>query len=301
MDDEQLCILTIVAGIVLLLGLVGYTIYDEEIVQKRGVDKKEGILLAQEGDEVSVDYTGYFTNGLVFDTSIGAVARNDSMPKSAGFMARPVYDDLTFKVGSDQMIKGFDRSILGKKVGQTYTITVPPEQGYGTSDPDLIYYLNSTMTIDLVQVLPLDYFKNIFPVVDYRNDTRFDNPVWKWGCDIVSYDETTITIRHLPVYQQKVQIFPWNSTVVDISTQKNTITLHHHVDEITKGTRIDIMALSGFDNEWFQKANAPEVTKENRGFVTASGGVIVLDFNREVSGKTLIFTITVNDIRRDSE
>ena len=299
MDDEQLCILTIVAGIVLLLGLVGYTIYDQEIVQKRN-DKKDDSTpdIAAEGDEVSVDYTGQFTNGVVFDTSLGSVARNDSIPKSAGFMKKPTYDDLTFKIGSGQMIKGFENSVIGKQVGQTYTVTVPYELGYGGSSESLIYYLNTTMTIPVVQKYDIVTFKKVFPMVDVKNDTHFIHPVWQWPVDLIDHDTTTITIRNLPDYQQRIKVFPWNTTVVDISTQRNVIKLQNHIDEITKTTRVDIQSLSGIDPEWSFTSSTITTNKEQIGFVTASGGIIVLDFNKEVAGKTLVFNITVNSIKR---
>jgi FKBP-type peptidyl-prolyl cis-trans isomerase 2 len=300
MDDEQLCILTIVAGIVLMLGLVGYTIYDTEIVQKKDDKEKDTTPdIAAEGDSVSVDYVGRFTNGVVFDTSLGSVARNSSIEKSNGFMIRPTYDDLTFKIGSGQMIKGFESSVIGKQVGQTYTISVSPEQGYGIANRSLIYTIDSTITMPLVQKIDIAVFISVFPMVDLNNDTRFNHPLWGWPADVIDHDETSVTIRNLPTYDSTIKVFPWNTTVVDVSTQRNVIKLQNHVEEITKTTRVDITSLNKLDPAWFAKANGITANKEPAGFVSYSGGFIVLDFNKEVAGRTLIFEITINSITRE--
>ncbi|EMR04737.1 FKBP-type peptidyl-prolyl cis-trans isomerase [Cesiribacter andamanensis] len=45
---------------------------------------------------------------------------------------------LTFLVGVGMMIPGFEQQLLGKQAGDTYTITVQPEEGYGDPDPQAI-------------------------------------------------------------------------------------------------------------------------------------------------------------------
>jgi FKBP-type peptidyl-prolyl cis-trans isomerase 2 len=213
-------------------------------------------------------------------------------------MPKGAYDDLTFKIGSGSMIKGFEQSVIGKQVGQTYTVTIPPEQGYGLSSEDLVYNLDAIITVPVVQKYDLETFKKVFPTVDLNNDTRVVHTVWGWPVDIISHDQTSVTIRNLPVYQYTVKVFQWNTTVIDISTERNVIRLQNHLSEITKATRVEITALSAIDPEWFAKTNTITTNKENLGFATASGGVIVIDFNKEVAGKTLVFHITVNSIKR---
>lgn len=45
---------------------------------------------------------------------------------------------LTFLVGVGMMIPGFEQQLLGKQAGDTYDITVQPEEGYGDTDPQAI-------------------------------------------------------------------------------------------------------------------------------------------------------------------
>ncbi len=83
------------------------------------------------GDAVSVDYLGT-SEGKVFDTSIKAEAQK------AGLPLRPSYEPLSFTVGAGQMIAGFDRAVLGMKVGEEKTVTLPPKDAYGEKSDEMI-------------------------------------------------------------------------------------------------------------------------------------------------------------------
>jgi len=75
---------------------------------------------AEDGDTVSVHYIGTLENGEKFDSS---------------------YDrgePLSFTLGSGQMISGFDAAVHGMMVGEKKTVTIPPEEAYGTYNPNLI-------------------------------------------------------------------------------------------------------------------------------------------------------------------
>ena len=75
--------------------------------------------VAKNGDVVKVDYTGTLTDGTVFDTSIGR------MP-------------LEFTLGAGQMIPGFEKAVLGMKIGEKKTFTIPAEEAYGERSENLI-------------------------------------------------------------------------------------------------------------------------------------------------------------------
>ena len=74
------------------------------------------------GDTVSVHYTGRLEDGHVFDSSEGR-------------------GPLTFEVGSGQLIAGFDQAVQGKDVGDQVSVTIPPEEAYGTHDPNMVHDL----------------------------------------------------------------------------------------------------------------------------------------------------------------
>ena len=74
---------------------------------------------ATSGDTVRVHYTGTLDDGSEFDSSAGR-------------------EPLEFTLGSGQVIPGFDNAVAGMAVGDTKTVTMGPDDAYGTSDPDLV-------------------------------------------------------------------------------------------------------------------------------------------------------------------
>jgi FKBP-type peptidyl-prolyl cis-trans isomerase FkpA len=73
---------------------------------------------AQDGDTVSVLYTGSLDDGTVFDAS----SKHSNQPFS-------------FVVGANQVIKGWDLGLVGMKVGGKRELVIPPELGYGATPP----------------------------------------------------------------------------------------------------------------------------------------------------------------------
>ena len=89
-------------------------------------------MVAEKGDAVAVDYTGSTDDGKVFDTSVKADAQK------AGLPLRPSYVPLEFTVGAGQMISGFDKGVVGMKVGETKNTRMEAKDAYGEIDPGLI-------------------------------------------------------------------------------------------------------------------------------------------------------------------
>ena len=74
---------------------------------------------AKTGDTVKVHYTGKLADGTVFDTSVGS-------------------EPYEFTLGQGQTISGFEQAVIGMKVGESKTITIPADQAYGQRRDDLI-------------------------------------------------------------------------------------------------------------------------------------------------------------------
>ena len=70
------------------------------------------------GNTVAVHYTGKLSDGNVFDSSVGK-------------------QPLSFEVGTQQVIAGFEDAVLGKNVGDKVTVNISPENGYGIIREDL--------------------------------------------------------------------------------------------------------------------------------------------------------------------
>jgi len=69
---------------------------------------------ARSGQEVTVHYTGWLTNGTKFDSS-----RDRGQP-------------FTLTLGQGQVIKGWDEGLVGMKVGGRRKLIIPAELGYGS-------------------------------------------------------------------------------------------------------------------------------------------------------------------------
>jgi FKBP-type peptidyl-prolyl cis-trans isomerase len=70
-----------------------------------------------QGKKVAVYYTGWLTDGTVFDQS--RMNENNQL------------QPFVFSPGSGQVIPGWEQGILGMKVGGTRRLVLPPQAGYG--------------------------------------------------------------------------------------------------------------------------------------------------------------------------
>eukprot|EP01032_Pedospumella_encystans_P029661 gene29661-33491_t len=118
------------------------------------------------GDTVGVHYSGYIDkssaageHGKMFDSSL----------KRGPF---------TFRLGSGQVIKGWDQGIDGMCLGEKKTLTIPPELGYGARGAGKDIPPNATLrfTVDLISIndnkiaLEPTAEPNIFREMDTNND-----------------------------------------------------------------------------------------------------------------------------------
>ncbi len=87
----------------------------------------------ESGDTVKVNYTGKFENGEIFDSSI-----EESVKDSENYNPQRSYEPLAVQIGAKQVIEGFENALLGMKKSEEKEVTIPPEEGYGNCDPNLV-------------------------------------------------------------------------------------------------------------------------------------------------------------------
>jgi protein-disulfide isomerase len=83
------------------------------------------------GDTVTVHYTGTLTNGTVFDSS-----RKSGRP-------------FTFQVGAGHVIKGWEKGLVGMKVGGKRKLTIPADLGYGDRGAPPVIPPRSTLVFEI--------------------------------------------------------------------------------------------------------------------------------------------------------
>ncbi len=92
--------------------------------------------VAENGDVVTVNYTGTFDDGKKFDSSY-----DNGQP-------------LSFTLGTTGIIQGWNLGVLGMKVGGTRELTIPSDLGYGPEGRSPVIPPNATLhfTITLLSV-----------------------------------------------------------------------------------------------------------------------------------------------------
>lgn len=102
--------------------------------QAQPTEQKSMDTISKNGDTLVMNYTGRLTNGTVFDSNVDPKFKH--------------VQPFEFKLGAGQVIKGWDEGLLGMKVGEKKTLTIPPEKGYGSQAQGPIP-ANSTLIFDV--------------------------------------------------------------------------------------------------------------------------------------------------------
>ena len=89
----------------------------------------------QDGDTVTIEYTGRYEDGTVFDTSRESVAETEGLLEED---TDRTFEPLTADVGTGDFIDGIEDALLGMDVGDSSTVTIPPESGYGEWTEDRV-------------------------------------------------------------------------------------------------------------------------------------------------------------------
>ena len=84
----------------------------------------------EKGDTVKVHYTGKLTDGTVFDSS-----------KERG--------PFKFKVGTGQVIRGWDEGVIDMKVGEVRELVIPPNLGYGSRGAGNVIPPDATLVFEV--------------------------------------------------------------------------------------------------------------------------------------------------------
>jgi len=248
----------------------------------------------KEGDDISVNYIGQLEDGRVFDTSLYSVAiDNAGYPKSLSFTLRSQqnYTPLKFTVGSGNVIKGFEEGVVGMTIGQTRVITVPPDKGYGQID------LSKTITADLV---------NKLPILESLNTTQFESrygetpsqglvvldPVYKWPVNVllVYADADAILVMNMPTVGQKYPI--WGDPSASPATGWYAQVLE--MDSTANGGQGQIVVqnlLTSADAGMIKGVTPSSIFIVDK--VDTAAGTFRMNFNGELVGVNLVFTVTL--------
>jgi FKBP-type peptidyl-prolyl cis-trans isomerase SlyD len=115
-----------------------------------------------ENSVVSFNYTLRNADGEVLDSSEGQ-------------------DPLTYLHGNDQIVPGLEIAMIGRKVGDGFSVTVSPEEGYGVQQDALI------------QTVPRSAFDGI-DAIEAGMTFQADGPQGPMVVRVVSVDDESVTV-----------------------------------------------------------------------------------------------------------
>jgi len=261
----------------------------------------------KKGDTISVDYTGSLEDGTVFDTSIESVAKGYDIFK-------PEFSPLQFKVGEPGIIEGFDEGVVGMKVGETKTLTIPPEKGYGLVDPELINTYDLIENVSAKEIsfprvfdIPLEQFESTYGTAHNKSDSVIP-PGTNINLTIKNINSSVSLSYNLTVgFQIFQQNAPWNMTVVKINETNITVkpgvkkndTVRLPLDQFQKMPWTSTVIGVNGDNITLRHNPIPETTVQTMyGAITVKFNEtsLIIDQNHELAGKTLIFNVTLISI-----
>jgi len=304
---QQSWILSVVVIVVLVLAGVGSAAY----VYLKEKPSPSNRVQVVEGSNVTVNYIGLFGSGpeagRIFDTSIYGIGSNPAYAKALEYHERgPAknYTPLPVYVGGStpsggytlgnlsfiQVVPGFWQGIVGMQPNTTRTVVIPPSLGYGPTDPACVLTEPLVQTLPAMQTLPGITFQKSFPGITAATGEEFSDPLYGWTDQILSANASYVTLQRLPYVGQTTELSGWPVTVTSVQGNTNgtgIITVQNELSPAQAGHLLG--------NDYL--GTGPCSSSNNHQFIVTdvnlAAGTFTENFNPEVQGQTLIFTITV--------
>jgi len=117
----------------------------------------------QKGDFIEIDFTGRVKDGEVFDSTVSTELEKLQDKHDHPIEAKP----FIFCLGHGMFLETLDEFLVGKEIGKTYEVELPPEKAFGNRNSKLI------------QMIPLSVFKkqNLDPAPGFS--FNFDGHIGK--------------------------------------------------------------------------------------------------------------------------
>lgn len=123
----------------------------------------------QQGDSVSVIYTGTLDDGTIFDTC-------DST------------NPLHVVIGSEECLPIFEQALIGKEQGDNFELIIEPQDAYGERDESLVHVLDKSLFSDVEDL-------RIGMILTQEVENEDDEPIEVIVTDITE-DAVTIDENH---------------------------------------------------------------------------------------------------------
>ena len=315
---------TIIALSLIIVAIIVFAGYQAAVSSPTKTEEKA----VRAGSKVQVEYIGMLEpkyGSLVFDTSMYRIALdNQSYPKVATFKMRSKdgYAPLRVHVEGDsgggymKVVDGFSEGLIGMKVGETKTIIVPPDKGYGYGNKDLIKTLPLVENVRMKETWSSKQFLIYFGHDPKVGDTPI-NPIYGWPMVVLSVLDNSVVIANNPTIGEEYNtIGSWKVKVLDVDSTADkgngTITVKHLL------TKDDMFRIKGSlknstDAQIFLKREHLSLYEQAlavglpqskdataRTFlltdVNETAGTFTIDYNDVTKGRTLVFWVKLVSI-----
>ena len=166
------------------------------------------------GDTVIVDYTGYFEDGTIFDTSIQETGIKAGLKKEA-------YESFKFTIGQDQVIPGFEEALIGLSKGENKKFTLPPDKAYGNvNEAGFIKNLPRNLNMTRYSIVNTSSYKNIFDS-EPKVGKILNRPDIPWDMQVVDITDDKVKIENLLSIDQSLNLSGrgWQSIVEEVGNE----------------------------------------------------------------------------------
>lgn len=300
--DPLRTVMTVMVALVLLaVGIIGYVVYDNSL----GADASSAVV--EDGDSVTLNYVGMFEDGRIFDTSVWAMASNDALyPKSFTFTLREEdsYEPFDMTAGlygeSGGTIKGFALGVIGMQLNEKRIVVVAPEDGYEINE-SMLETFDLLEDVPVVETIGESAFKSLFGVTPAPMLTVAH---YKWGWDVLVTQVASgyVTFKNIPTVGEVVTPYgdpndydnpmAWECVVesYDLFYDDGVgrITVRHMLTEADTYQREGVDHLGASFVLW--------TVDEDAGTFQIHKSDMATGYNGEISGRTLLFEITVLEI-----
>ncbi|MFZ7125319.1 MAG: FKBP-type peptidyl-prolyl cis-trans isomerase [Desulfobacterales bacterium] len=220
------------------------------------------------GDLVTVHYTVSLEDGTLVGTTRAEDLSDPGRRRSDlfSFPESPLPED--FVVGNSGLFDGFDRSLVGMRVGERREIRIPPNAGFGDIDPDGREVFSRIQRMPRRVRMPADYYQS-----------RFHAPPQP-GEQVRLVPHFSHRVESVEDGQVELEAVVENGAVFedDLGTTRITVGEREIWRELTPriGARIDINGRNG-------RITAVE------------GDAMTVDFNHPLAGRFLVLDLEVLD------
>ena len=172
------------------------------------------------GPVVYVNYTGFLTNGLVFDTNHENTSLSNSIDKIDDYQDPVSFGPTPFKPGKGEMIPGFEAGLNGMRKGEGKAIFVHEDDTYSHWE---------TVNVSVTEDVPLreEWSTNEFKRAFREEPSMYltvTHRKWNWTAQVVAIaadEDATVTIELQVQPGDVTHTYGWKSVVLSVDSTAN--------------------------------------------------------------------------------